>query len=242
MSGGIGPLEPGEGTEAREGPRKGLRTPRAGGGRGDRGEGREEDWPEGREEGREERWDGRAARRVRAVYGGHRRAVLAAGALLCAGAVVASGAALYAARPRPVAPTPPAPSQVFSLTYIGPVDPAPSGSAFVFTVRVRTAAGPAVTLERLSQSSRGLNVTVEPLLPAKVAAGETRDLLVRIQVTNCVHVARNSGLPFLEVTLSNKFQKEEHGYIPGDRYASDLSVALTRACPEVRDAETPEPS
>ncbi|MBT2470465.1 Tat pathway signal sequence domain protein [Streptomyces sp. ISL-66] len=219
MSGGIGPLEPGEGTEAQEDPRPGTRTPRRTGGRA-----------------------GRWARRAREVHGSHRRAVLAAGALLCASAVVATGAALYAARPRPVAQTPPAPSQVFSLTYLDQVDPAPSGSAFVFTVRVRAAAGPPVTLERLSQPSRGLKVVVEPLLPAKVAAGETRDLLVRIEVTDCVHVARNSGLPFLEVTLSNKFQKEEHSYIPGDRYAGDLSVALTRACPEVRDTGTPTPS
>ncbi|MET9468056.1 Tat pathway signal sequence domain protein [Streptomyces sp. NPDC006544] len=219
MSGAIGPLEPGEGTEAHDGPRPGARTPHLTDGRADR-----------------------LSRRAREVYAGHRRAVLAAGALLCASAVAATGAALYAARPRPVAHPPPAPSQVFSLTYVGPVDPAPSGSAFVFTVRVRTAVGPAVTLERLSQPSRGLKVIVEPLLPATVAAGETRDLLVRIQVTDCVHVARNSGLPFLEVTLSNKFQKEEHGYIPGDRYAGDLSVALTRACPEVRDTGTQTPS
>ncbi|MGW6688900.1 Tat pathway signal sequence domain protein [Streptomyces sp. NPDC054961] len=227
MNGGIGPLEPGEGTEAHEGPRPGIRTSRRTSRRTD-----------GRTDGRTDRW----ARRAREVYGGHRRAVLAAGALLCASAVAATGAARYAARPRPVAQTPPAPSQVFSLTYLGPVDPAPSGSAFVFTVRVRTAAGPAVTLERLSQPSSGLKVIVEPLLPATVAPGETRDLLVRIQVADCVHVAPNSGLPFLEVTLSNKFQKEEHGYIPGDRYASDLSVALTRTCPEVRDAGTPTPS
>lgn len=219
MSGGIGPLEPGEGTEAHEGPRPGTRTPRRAGGRADR-------------------W----ARRAREVYGGHRRAVLAAGALLCASAVAATAASLYAARPRPVVQTPPAPSQIFSLTYLDQVDPIPPGNAFVFTVRVRTGSGPDVTLERLSQPSRGLKLTVEPLLPAKVPAGETRDLLVRIEVTDCVHVARNSGLPFLEVTLSNKFQKEEHSYIPGDRYASDLSVALTRACPEVRDTGTPTPS
>ncbi|WP_371615347.1 Tat pathway signal sequence domain protein [Streptomyces sp. NBC_00454] len=212
MSGGIGPIEPGEGTEAHESPRPAPRTPR---------------WL---------RWAGRA-------YEGHRRAVLAATALICASGVAAGGAALYAARPRPAPYTPPAPSQVFSLTYLGPVDPVPAGSAFAFTVRVRTASGPPVTLERLSQSSGAMTAEVDgPPLPATVAAGEVRDLVVRIRVTDCVHVARNSGLPFLEVTLSNKFQKEEHSYIPGDRYAGDLSVALTRACPESRDAGTPSPS
>lgn len=179
---------------------------------------------------------------ARELYASHRRAVLATAALACASAVIATGAALYAARPRPAPYTPPAPSQVFSLVYVDPAGPAPPGSAFAFTVRVRTASGPAVTLERLTQPSRALTVEIEPSLPATVAAGETRDLVVRIQVADCMHVARNSGLPLLEVTLSNGFQKEEHSYIPGDRYARDLSTALTRACPEKRDEGTPPPS
>ncbi|MCM1971470.1 Tat pathway signal sequence domain protein [Streptomyces sp. G1] len=218
MSGGIGPIEPGEGTEAHEGPRPAPRAPRT---------------PP-------------AVRRLREAYEGHRRAALALGALTCVSAVVVAGAALYAARPRPAPYRPPAPSQVFSLAYVAPVgqDPGqtPSGTAFAFTVRVRAAAGPAVTLERLGQPSRALAVEVEPPLPATLAPGEARDLAVRIRVTDCVHVARNSGLPFLEVTLSNGFEKEDHSYIPGDRYARDLSTALTRACPEDRDTSTPPPS
>lgn len=211
MSGGIGPIEPGEGTEAHEGPRPVPRTPPA-------------------------------VRRVREAYEGHRRAVLALGALTCVSAVIAGGAALYAARPRPVPYAPPAPSQVFSLAYLGPAGQAPPGTAFAFTVRVRAASGPAVTLERLTQPSRALAVEVQPPLPATLAPGEARDLAVRIRVTDCVHVARNSGLPFLEVTLSNGFEKEDHSYIPGDRYARDLSTALTRSCPEDRDTGTPPPS
>ncbi|MFE4637885.1 Tat pathway signal sequence domain protein [Streptomyces sp. NPDC056773] len=226
MSGDIGPIEPGEGTEAHEGPRPAPRTPPA-------------------------------VRRVREAYEGHRRAALALGALTCASAVIAAGAALYAARPRPVPYSPPAPSQVFSLAYVGPAGEAgqeagretgqetgrtPPGTAFAFTVRVRAASGPAITLERLTQPSQALAIEVEPPLPATLAPGEARDLAVRIRVTNCVQVARNSGLPFLEVTLSNEFEKEDHSYIPGDRYARDLSTALTRACPEDRDAGTPSPS
>ncbi|MFE9564601.1 Tat pathway signal sequence domain protein [Streptomyces sp. NPDC006487] len=222
MSGGIGPVEPGEGTEAHEGPHAAPRTPHT---------------PP-------------AVRRLREAYEGHRRTVLALGALTCASAVFATGAALYAARPRPAPYRPPAPSQAFSLAYAGPAgqdagqDPGqtPSAAAFAFTVRVRAGAGPAVTLERLTQSSRALTVEVQPPLPATLAPGEARDLAVRIRVTDCVHVARNSGLPFLEVTLSNGFEKEDHSYIPGDRYARDLSTALTRACPEDRDASTSPPS
>lgn len=211
MSGGIGPLEPGEGTAGHEVPRTGPRTP-----------------------------TGRTAGRIRAAATRHRRALTALGAA----AVLAAGAARwYATRPETPAPAaPPPPSQTLSLAYGDPLDPPPAGAAFAFTVRVRTASGPAVTLERIGQPSRALDVTIRPSLPVTVAAGEVRELMLTIQAKDCVHVARNSGLPFLEVTLSNGFQKEDHSYIPGDRYARDLSVALTRACPETRDDTTTPPS
>ncbi|MER7338479.1 Tat pathway signal sequence domain protein [Streptomyces sp. NPDC000075] len=159
-------------------------------------------------------------------------------------AVLAAAAVrIQATRHAPPAPAPPAaPSQTLSLVYGQPVEPALDGAAFAFTVRVRTSSGPPVTVERIGQPSPALSVTIRPLLPATVAAGEVHELLVVIQAKDCVHVARNSGLPFLEVTLSNGFQKEDHSYIPGDRYARDLSVALTRACPEDRDTGSPAPS
>ncbi|EFL14560.1 predicted protein [Streptomyces sp. C] len=208
MSAGIGPVEPGEGTEDGQGPRRGPRTPGA-------------DW-------------------IRSRYARHRRAVLT---VASAAVLAAAAARIYATRPEPPRPeAPPAPSQALSLTYGNPVEPAPDGAAFAFTVRVRTAVGPAVTVERIGQPSQALGVTIRPSLPATVGAGEVRELLVLIQAKDCVHVARNSGLPFLEVTLSNGFQKEDHSYIPGDRYARDLSVALTRACPEARDAAPTGPS
>ncbi|MFD8983122.1 Tat pathway signal sequence domain protein [Streptomyces sp. NPDC059564] len=209
MSGGIGPVEPGEGTAGHQTPRTGPRTPT----------------PPGR---------------IRAAAARHRRALVALGAA----AVLAAGAARwYAGRPETPVPAAPAPpSQTLSLGYGDPLDPPPAGTAFAFTVRVRTSSGPAVTLERIGQPSRALSVTIRPSLPVTVAAGEVRELILTIQAKDCVHVARNSGLPFLEVTLSNGFQKEDHSYIPGDRYARDLSVALTRACPEVRDDGATPPS
>ncbi|GLW01400.1 hypothetical protein Slala05_50310 [Streptomyces lavendulae subsp. lavendulae] len=211
MSGGIGPVEPGEGTSGREGPRPGPRTPAG-------------------------RWLGR----TRAAAARHGRVLAALGAA----AVLAAGAARwYATRPETLPPAaPPPPSQTLSLTYGEPLVPAAAGTAFTFTVRVRTSSGPAVTVERIGQPSGALSVTIRPPLPVTVAAGEVRELVLTIQAKDCVHVARNSGMPFLEVTLSNGFQKEDHSYIPGDRYARDLSVALTRACPEDRDNGTPGPS
>ncbi|MFF5702609.1 Tat pathway signal sequence domain protein [Streptomyces sp. NPDC012794] len=209
MSAGIGPVEPGEGTQDGHVPRTGPRTPRA-------------------------------AAWIRSRYARHRRAVLAA----AAAAVLAAGAArLYAARPDPPRPqAPPAPSQALSLTYGEPMEPPPPGYAFAFTVRVRTGWGPTISVERIGQPSEALSVAIRPPLPAAVGAGEERELLLLIRVKDCVHVARNSGLPFLEVTLSNGFQKEDHSYIPGDRYARDLSVALTRACPVDRDTAPTGPS
>ncbi|MER5872560.1 Tat pathway signal sequence domain protein [Streptomyces sp. NPDC002044] len=158
-------------------------------------------------------------------------------------ALAGGGGYLYASRPAPpapvAAPEPPAPSQVVSFAYGHPVEPSEPGGAFAFTVRVAASSGPPVTVERIGQPSRALTVASRPRPPLVVTAGEARDLVVEIQAIDCVHVARNSGLPFLEVTLSNRRQKEEHGYILGDRYARDLSDALTRACPEDRDAEPP---
>ncbi|WP_327307292.1 Tat pathway signal sequence domain protein [Streptomyces sp. NBC_01298] len=254
MSGGIGPIEPGEGTRPLDGA-DGHDEPDGADGADEQGGHGDPSDPRGPRPGPR---TPPAVRRVREAYEGHRRAVLALGAVTCASAVIAGGAALYAHRPRLAPYRPPAPSQLFSLVYLGPDDEEPaqepaqgpsqepsqdrSGTAFAFTVRVRASAGPAVTLERLTQSSRALTIEVRPPLPATLDPGEARDLAVRIRVTDCVHVARNSGLPFLEVTLSNGFEKEDHSYIPGDRYARDLSTALTRACPEDRDGSTPPPS
>lgn len=222
---GIGPVEPGEGTagdgpdDLADGPagapgtpHGALRAPRA------------------------------LLSRVRARCARHRRALTA---VAVAAALGLGGGYLYAVRPRPPAPVPPpppaAPSQLLALTYGEPGAPEsnPPGTAFTFTVRARTSSGPAVTIERIGQPSRALTVTVRPPSPVVVAAGEVREVVVEIHVADCVHVARNAGLPFLEVTLSNGFRKEDHSYILGDRYARDLSTALTRACPEGRDAPPP---
>ncbi|WP_424214310.1 Tat pathway signal sequence domain protein [Streptomyces sp. BI20] len=138
--------------------------------------------------------------------------------------------------PAPPAPEPALPSQRVAMGYGDPLATRPPGAAFAFTVRVRNLTGPPVTVERITQPSRALTVEIRPAEPVTVAEGEVRIVEVAIRVVDCVHVARNSGLPFLDVTLSNGERKEDHSYILGDRYARDLSDALSRACPEVRDA------
>ncbi|MFC6985689.1 Tat pathway signal sequence domain protein [Streptomyces cirratus] len=162
--------------------------------------------------------------------------------MLCTAGLTFGLAHRYAGRPRPAPQTQAAPSQTVSLSYGEPVDPPTSDLAFAFTVRVRSESALPVSVDRITQPSQALSVVIKPPLPLVVAKGELRELVIGIRVGDCVHVARNSGLPFLEVTLSNGIVKEDHSYIPGDRYARDLSVALTRACPEDRDVTPPTPS
>ncbi|MFJ7154890.1 Tat pathway signal sequence domain protein [Streptomyces sp. NPDC101118] len=192
----------------------------------------------------EDTWDASPARRpparTRGPLGRRRRAALALTGVL---ALAGSGAYLYAIRPDPEPPAPPPhPSQVFSVRYGAPVRPAGPAADFAFTVTLRTTAGPPVTVHRIGQPSAALSVTTAPASPITVVKGEVREVVVLIRVRDCVHVARNAGLPFLEVTLSNGGPNEQHSYILGDRYARELSRSLIGTCPEDRDKGTPETS
>ncbi|MFF9014177.1 Tat pathway signal sequence domain protein [Streptomyces sp. NPDC014870] len=168
--------------------------------------------------------------------------------LACAlGASAACAITVYVTtRPAPAPPPealPPAPpSQRIALRYGEPVAASDPGAAFAFTVLMLTSSGPPVTVESIGQPSSALSLRVRPALPVSAPAGQVREVVAEIDVVDCVHVARNSGLPFLEVTLSNAGQKEAHSYILGDRYAADLSTALNRACPMDRDQGRSTPS
>ncbi|MCB5182440.1 Tat pathway signal sequence domain protein, partial [Streptomyces antimicrobicus] len=171
-------------------------------------------------------------------------AVTACAGLLAAGGYLLAARAPDGGRPAP-APTPvlPAASQLVSLAYREAVEPLTGGTALAFTVQVDNAAGGrTVTVERIGQPSPALSVTSRPALPLTLRPGEASELVLEIKATDCVHVPRNAGLPFLEVTLSNGGAKEDHSYILGDRYAKDLSTALSRTCPEDRDEGAPGPS
>ncbi|WP_234332105.1 Tat pathway signal sequence domain protein [Streptomyces sp. NRRL S-87] len=210
--GGIGPVEPGD-----------------------------ETWGGSGDAGADDPWD--TAPGPRPGRGRRGRGARLALALALTAAAAGAGGYLYALRSRPPAPPPPPyPSQVFSVTYGGPVRPTPAGTAFAFTVFLRTTAGPPVSLERIGQPWAALSVTTDPHTPLVVHKGRNRAVLVQIQVKDCMHVPRNAGLPFLEVTLSNGSRKEDHSYILGDRYARELATALSDACPDSRDAPQPAPS
>ncbi|MFF4208408.1 Tat pathway signal sequence domain protein [Streptomyces sp. NPDC001796] len=160
----------------------------------------------------------------------HRRAVLTAAT---AAVLLAGGGYLYATRPhKPPAPAPPYPSQVVDITYLhteATPRGAPAGS-FSFEVALRVQSGPPVTVTRMAQPYAGLSLTSEPAVPFRTAAGSIRKITITMHVTDCAKAPENAGLPFLDVTLRNTHAIEAHSYIPGPRYAHDLSQALQVAC------------
>ncbi|MFF5530969.1 Tat pathway signal sequence domain protein [Streptomyces cinerochromogenes] len=198
---GIGPLEPGEGTRAREGRREaGVTAPLA-------------------------TW-----------YTRHRRiaAALAAAAVLLSG-----GGYLHATRPqqptvhaRRPHPQVPYPVQVVDVTYLD-ARTAPASApphSFSFAVLVSVASGPPVTVTRVIQPYAGLSLSTEPPAPFRIRVDSARKITITMHVTECGKVPRNAGLPFLDVTLRNARAIQEQSFIPGPRYAQDLSHALEVAC------------
>ncbi|MEW2494412.1 Tat pathway signal sequence domain protein [Streptomyces nodosus] len=201
---GIGPVEPGDGTRARDAPAPD--PPPAG---------------------------GPPRRRPPWLHGRFHRGVLTAAAatLLLAGGGYLY--ATRPQTPPPPAPSAPAyPSQVTTVVYLHPeATPrdAPTRS-FSFSVRLSVRSGPPVTVTRLTQPYAGLSLTTAPGLPFRTKAGSSRKIIINAHVTECGKTPENAGLPFLDLTLRNTRAKETHGFILGARYAQDLSGALHVAC------------
>ncbi|MFD1657409.1 Tat pathway signal sequence domain protein [Streptomyces caeni] len=198
---GIGPVEPGEGTHAWNATDPDSPLPSAA--------------PRGR---------------LLRVYGRHRRAALTAAAVA---ALFAGGGYLYATRPqKPPPPPPPYPSQAIDFTYLNrdvtPRDAPPGSFSLALAVSVRS--GPPVTVTRITQPYAGLSLTSAPSTPFRTTADSPRKITITLHVTECGNVPKNAGLPFLDVTLRNTRAIEVHSFIPGPRYAHDLSEALHAAC------------
>ncbi|MFJ4520389.1 Tat pathway signal sequence domain protein [Streptomyces sp. NPDC088810] len=203
---GIGPPEPGEGTRARD-----DRQP-------------EEAFPAGRTRTALVSW-----------YARHRRIAFA----LAAAAVLLGGGYLYATRPQQPPPHPPRrpaqvpyPAQVVDVTYLDARTP-PAGApprSFSFAVLVSVASGPPVTVTRVSQPYAGLTLTTTPPAPFRTRADSARKITITMHVTDCEKAPRDAGLPFLDVTLRNTRAIQTQSFIPGARYAQDLSHALEVAC------------
>ncbi|MGW7072701.1 Tat pathway signal sequence domain protein [Streptomyces sp. NPDC054855] len=164
-------------------------------------------------------------------------------ALAAAATVAAAGLSLHLTRPRPPAPPPPLhPSQTVSVTYRGDMThPRAGGRTFRFTVALRQDSGPPVSVRRIAQPSAALSVTVAPHTPFTVKTGTPRTARITMHIRECGNVQRNAGLPFLAVTLRNARAIQEQAFILGERYAKDLSRALTAACPPNTDVMSKTP-
>lgn len=167
--------------------------------------------------------------RAAAFAARHRRALLAA---CCATAVTAGAAYLWATRPVPAPPPPvPWPAQSVSVTYRNAENSPGRPGAFTFGVHIVVSEGPPVTVERIGQPSEALRISSVPRTPFRLSTDKPRIVRVTIQVAECRKVARNAGLPFLDVTLRNTRAIQEQSYILGARYSRDLAEALGTACP-----------
>ncbi|MFD8272701.1 Tat pathway signal sequence domain protein [Streptomyces flaveolus] len=199
---GTGPVEPGEGTHAREAPQRPRRPARP---RGRLGRGR--------------------TRHRRAVH-----AAVTALVVLAGGGYLYAGRPQE--RPAPPPPPPPFPSQAVDLVYLDPVagpgNPPTSGFSFAVLLSVRS--GPPVTVTRVTQPYAGLSATSTPAAPFQTKSPSARKIIVTLRVTECEKAPRNPGLPFLDVTLRNTRAIEDHSFILGTRYARHLSEALQVAC------------
>ncbi|MGW0081753.1 hypothetical protein [Streptomyces sp. NPDC003393] len=205
---GVGPLEPGEGTRARDIPDL-TEAPRPG--------------PRSRRPPRLTR-----SRRRTALTSAALAALLAGGGYLYA--THEHQPPPQERQPPPLAP--PFPAQVVDVSYLDPA-PTPAGAApgsFSFALLVSVNAGPPVTVTRIGQPYAGLSVTSAPRPPFRTRAGSARKIVVTMHVSECGTVPRNAGLPFLDVTLRNTRAMQVQSFILGSRYAQALSEALHRAC------------
>ncbi|MEU0672525.1 Tat pathway signal sequence domain protein [Streptomyces sp. NPDC006172] len=201
---GVGPVEPGEGTSAREAEDEDPTASPA-------------------------RPPGRLAR----LHPGRRRTVLAAAAAaaLTAGAWLFLATRPDDSEPPP-APPPPSPSQVVDIRYVGlrAGQPTARTHSFAFEVLLSVSSGPPVTTTLLSQPYAGITLTSTPRTPFRTSPDSARKIVITMRVTECGKVPKDAGLPFLDVTLRNTHAMEDHSYILGPRYAQDLSQVLQVAC------------
>lgn len=200
VSGGVGPVEPGEGTrawEAEDAPARGVprRSPVLFHGR-----------------------------HRRAVLG-----ALAAVALLTAGGLLWATRPQERQQAAPKPPFPSQVVDVDYLGPL-PVPPGTRPRTFALEVLLSVESGPPVTTTRLAQPYAGIFLASAPRAPFRTAAGSARKIVVTMHVTDCGNVPADAGLPFLDVTLRNARAIQDHSFILGSRYAQDLSQALQVAC------------
>ncbi|MDX3530084.1 Tat pathway signal sequence domain protein [Streptomyces sp. ID05-39B] len=200
MSGGVGPVEPGEGTRAWEA----------------------EDAPARRVRRRSPALF--QGRHRRAVLG-----ALTAVLLLTAGGLLWATRPQDRQQAAPEPPFPSQVVDVGYLGPL-PVPPGTRPRTFALELLLSVESGPPVTTTRLAQPYAGIVLTSAPRAPFRTAAGSARKIVITMHVADCGNVPADAGLPFLDVTLRNARAIQDHSFILGSRYAQDLSQALQVAC------------
>ena len=201
---GVGPVEPGEGTHARDAQEGGTAL------------------LERRPRGRLPQW-----------YDRHRRATLAA-ALTATLAVTGGYLYLTRpAKPAPAQPPYPSQvvDLTYLDRVSAPKDTQAHNFSFALDLSVES--GPPVTVKDITQPYAGLTLTTDPPTPLRTRAGTNRTIVITMHVTQCRKVPESAGLPFLDVTLRNKRAIQVHSFILGQRYAQYLSDALQAICDPV---------
>ncbi|MET7479441.1 Tat pathway signal sequence domain protein [Streptomyces sp. NPDC005648] len=197
---GVGPVEPGEGTRARdtrEGATAVLSRPR----------------------GRLPLW-----------YARHRRAALAAVLALVLIAVGGYLYLTRPHKPAPAAPPYPSQAVDVTYLDPVTTPKGVRPHSFSFAVDLSVDSGPPVTVTRIEQPYAGLSLTSDPTTPFRTRAGRSRTIVITMHVAQCRSVPERAGLPFLDVTLRNTRAIEVHSFILGSRYAQHLSDALEAIC------------
>ncbi|MBO1335416.1 hypothetical protein [Streptomyces sp. VRA16 Mangrove soil] len=159
-----------------------------------------------------------------------RHAALAA---VAAGTVTALALAL---RPTPTAPTlSPWPSQVTYLHYKGH-DATPDSYRFL----IRVQEGKPVTISQLTLPFAEFRTTTAPRLPLTVKAHDPASITVRIRIRECPHPPRRIDLPHLDLVIRNDRAQQQHSFLFGGTFPTDLARQLHAAC--ARSAAPASPS
>ncbi|GAA2263076.1 hypothetical protein GCM10010145_42060 [Streptomyces ruber] len=172
---------------------------------------------------------GPSRERLAGLYAHHRRAVLAGAA---AAVSLAADGSLHTTREEAPEPLAIAPSQVVRVTYLGAeyLPPPTPTREFSFAVKITAHPGPPVTVTDIPQPYSAISLTTAPRPPFSAEAGSGHRTVITMHVTDCTHVPRNAGLPFLDVTLRNAHVIQNHSFILGERYARDVSRSIGALC------------
>lgn len=99
-----------------------------------------------------------------------------------------------------------------------------------FTIELIVTATEPVTIRKITQGYRMLDVSLDPARPVEVTPQNSRKLRLAAHVTTCEGLPLHARMPFLEVTLRNARAAQNLSVIPGYRYARALARTFRTVC------------